>query len=189
MGGRTIDPFIQVLKKRREELGLSRARVAGLTGVSRQAISDFELGKATPTIPTLRKIAHVLKMQVELTETVALSVEKEILYLRSLNPEKLEQELMSRSWYVHPNDLIGGYCVMPIDAPPSSGCFSIADFMVESHARHIVELHNRSVGDYEEPAVSNLEDWRNPSCVERWPGCFTGGYDPKCCRFPKSCSC
>jgi hypothetical protein len=26
------------------------------------------------------------------------------------------------------------------------------------------------------------------SCVEAWPDCFTGGYDPSCCRFPKSCS-
>jgi hypothetical protein len=25
-------------------------------------------------------------------------------------------------------------------------------------------------------------------CVENWPDCYTGGYDPKCCRFPKSCS-
>lgn len=26
------------------------------------------------------------------------------------------------------------------------------------------------------------------ACVEAWPDCFTGGYDPACCRFPKSCS-
>lgn len=26
-------------------------------------------------------------------------------------------------------------------------------------------------------------------CVERWPECHEGGYDPRCCRFPKSCSC
>ncbi len=25
-------------------------------------------------------------------------------------------------------------------------------------------------------------------CVERWPECSTFGYDPRCCRFPKSCS-
>ncbi len=25
-------------------------------------------------------------------------------------------------------------------------------------------------------------------CVERWPECSTGAYDPRCCRFPKSCS-
>lgn len=26
-------------------------------------------------------------------------------------------------------------------------------------------------------------------CVEAWPDCETGLYDPHCCRFPKSCSC
>lgn len=26
-------------------------------------------------------------------------------------------------------------------------------------------------------------------CVEAWPDCETGLYDPRCCRFPKSCSC
>lgn len=27
------------------------------------------------------------------------------------------------------------------------------------------------------------------SCVERWPECEEGEYNPYCCRFPKSCSC
>lgn len=31
-------------------------------------------------------------------------------------------------------------------------------------------------------------DKREAECVERWPECFSGGYDPRCCRFPKSCS-
>lgn len=26
-------------------------------------------------------------------------------------------------------------------------------------------------------------------CVEAWPECETGMYNPSCCRFPKSCSC
>lgn len=26
------------------------------------------------------------------------------------------------------------------------------------------------------------------TCVERWPDCETGEYNPACCRFPKSCS-
>jgi hypothetical protein len=32
-------------------------------------------------------------------------------------------------------------------------------------------------------------DTRDPECVRQWPECFDGGYDPHCCRFPKSCSC
>jgi len=30
--------------------------------------------------------------------------------------------------------------------------------------------------------------WRQRACVDNWPGCESGGYDPHCCRFPKSCS-
>lgn len=29
---------------------------------------------------------------------------------------------------------------------------------------------------------------RLQSCVERWPECETGEYNPSCCHFPKSCS-
>lgn len=32
--------------------------------------------------------------------------------------------------------------------------------------------------------------WRRlKSCVEAWPECSSGEYNPACCRFPKSCSC
>ena len=34
-----------------------------------------------------------------------------------------------------------------------------------------------------------VADDRDPECVERWPECVPDGYDPRCCRFPKSCSC
>lgn len=29
---------------------------------------------------------------------------------------------------------------------------------------------------------------RDPACVERWPEAESFAYDPRCCRFPKSCS-
>lgn len=32
-------------------------------------------------------------------------------------------------------------------------------------------------------------DSRDPACVAVWPDCEDGAYDPRCCRFPKSCSC
>lgn len=32
--------------------------------------------------------------------------------------------------------------------------------------------------------------WRRlKTCVEAWPDCVSGEYNPACCRFPKSCSC
>jgi len=48
-------------------------------------------------------------------------------------------------------------------------------------------------GDYyswkrAEPVVQPLPE-RDPACVERWPDCAVGEYNPACCRFPKSCSC
>jgi hypothetical protein len=45
-------------------------------------------------------------------------------------------------WYARPNDLIGGYCVMPVDEPPSSGIPEVADFMDEHTAQHVAKLHN-----------------------------------------------
>ena len=32
-------------------------------------------------------------------------------------------------------------------------------------------------------------DRREPGCIEQWPECLHGTYNPHCCRFPKSCSC
>lgn len=39
-----------------------------------------------------------------------------------------------------------------------------------------------------EPQPMEMVDDRDPDCVKAWPDCFTFGYDPACCRFPKSCS-
>jgi hypothetical protein len=33
------------------------------------------------------------------------------------------------------------------------------------------------------------QDLRSPDCIKQWPECESGAYDPRCCRFPKSCSC
>lgn len=30
---------------------------------------------------------------------------------------------------------------------------------------------------------------KRTSCLEAWPECQNGSYNPACCRFPKSCSC
>lgn len=36
---------------------------------------------------------------------------------------------------------------------------------------------------------TNVRKRRLRACVNSWPECETGKYDPRCCRFPKSCSC
>jgi hypothetical protein len=51
-------------------------------------------------------------------------------------------------WFVHPDDLVGGWAVMNVDKPPSqcnprAGEGQICDFTSEADARLIVELRNR----------------------------------------------
>lgn len=51
--------------------------------------------------------------------------------------------------------------------------------------------HNMGQADVPEahhPAQVGADDPRKPECVERWPECESFLYDPRCCRFPKSCS-
>jgi len=40
----------------------------------------------------------------------------------------------------------------------------------------------------EEEKEATIGRPRLRECVKNWPGCWTGGYDQRCCRFPKSCS-
>jgi len=56
-------------------------------------------------------------------------------------------------------------------------------------ATAIIQLAETEIPEDEEDPLSGVQDGRYPDCVERWPECFLGGYDPRCCRFPKSCSC
>ena len=39
------------------------------------------------------------------------------------------------------------------------------------------------------PPAPGDSDNRDHECVQQWPECEDGAYDPRCCRFPKSCSC
>lgn len=40
----------------------------------------------------------------------------------------------------------------------------------------------------EAPAAVWKRPLRHKECVEAWPECESMAYDPRCCRFPKSCS-
>lgn len=39
-----------------------------------------------------------------------------------------------------------------------------------------------------EGSGERMVDRRDPECVKNWPECSSMDYDPRCCRFPKSCS-
>ena len=52
-------------------------------------------------------------------------------------------------------------------------------------------VHDAGGEDYRPVVAGEVISDRRPrlrACVERWPECATGDYDPACCRFPKSCS-
>jgi hypothetical protein len=45
------------------------------------------------------------------------------------------------------------------------------------------ESKNSAAGE-----IPEIVDTRDPECVKKWPECESMAYDPRCCRFPKSCS-
>jgi hypothetical protein len=49
---------------------------------------------------------------------------------------------LSFEWYARPNDIVGGWCVMPVDQPPSDGFPEVANFTTQELAEHIARLHN-----------------------------------------------
>lgn len=64
---------------------------------------------------------------------------------RSLRGDDLEQAVLTARWWVHQDDTIGGWCIMPVNLPPSSGYPDVAHFLTESAARHIADLHNATL--------------------------------------------
>ncbi len=57
----------------------------------------------------------------------------------------------------------------------------------QSEATNILALSDMPPGMV--PGQLARQDLRSPDCIEKWPECESGAYDPRCCRFPKSCSC
>lgn len=54
-----------ILKNRRNELGLSLAKLRDLTGLSKSTLSDIENGKSNPKIATLEKICDALDIEIK----------------------------------------------------------------------------------------------------------------------------
>lgn len=46
-------------------------------------------------------------------------------------------------WHVREDDLIGGWCIMPVDEPPSWGMIAVGEFLTREIAEHVVSLHNQ----------------------------------------------
>src|SRR5260370_561848 len=111
---RDTDPIFVIMTKRRNQLGLSQQDLAKICGIGQSLISELESGRISPTLKTLRRVLENLKMEIVLTELIPSPIERDILHMKSLSPVQLERELLSRRWYVRPDDLVGGYCIMPV---------------------------------------------------------------------------
>lgn len=51
------------------------------------------------------------------------------------------------------------------------------------------ERHPNDPDKKGDEAPEPVQDTRASDCVKKWPECRDGEYDPRCCRFPKECSC
>ncbi|KIC93613.1 helix-turn-helix transcriptional regulator [Flavihumibacter solisilvae] len=56
----------EVIRQRRELLGLLQPQLADISGVSRRTIQLVEMGKANPTIEVLAKLADPLGLTLQL---------------------------------------------------------------------------------------------------------------------------
>lgn len=54
-----------VLKSRRETLGISQVDLAEMSGVGLATIKDIERGKGNPSLATVSKLLDVLGMEIE----------------------------------------------------------------------------------------------------------------------------
>ncbi len=68
----TISEMGEIIRKRRELLGLLQPQLAEISGVSRRTIQLIEMGKANPSLEVLLKIADALGLSIKLSlkETV-----------------------------------------------------------------------------------------------------------------------
>lgn len=54
----------------------------------------------------------------------------------------VDEKIISSEWFVHPNDLIGGWSVMAVDCRPSVGGPEAAECVHKGVADHIANVHN-----------------------------------------------
>lgn len=63
-----VKEIVKQMTKRRNVLGWSQYRLAKESGLSREAIAKFELGKHMPKLDTLIRLCDALGIEVRLTE-------------------------------------------------------------------------------------------------------------------------
>ena len=63
----TISEMGEIIRKRRELLGLLQPQLAEISGVSRRTIQLIEMGKANPSLEVLLKISDPLGLSIKLS--------------------------------------------------------------------------------------------------------------------------
>jgi hypothetical protein len=91
------------------------------------------------------EVWKVLRRWYEQMPAAGVGVPATVEQWRQLRGPDLVKAMLSARWYARPDDLIGGWCVMPCDLPPSSGAPEVGGFMCEEHARHVADLHNQAL--------------------------------------------
>ena len=61
-----LQELVEMLKKRREILGVTQEHLAELSGVGLRTLKALESGKSNPTFETLTKLTTVLGMELKL---------------------------------------------------------------------------------------------------------------------------
>jgi hypothetical protein len=83
----------------------------------------------------------------------------------------------------------GGAAVPAKAAPTEEDLYDLAEVFNGDPVPAIRRALELWGGAAAQPVPVPAADGRDPVCVAQWPDCQDGAYDPRCCRFPKSCSC
>ena len=78
-----------------------------------------------------------------------------------------------------------------LDTPEMREALNAAGSALDALNQFQLEPSGAKVAEFEQATrqANGTVKPRLRSCVEAWPDCHTFGYNPACCRFPKSCSC
>lgn len=83
-----------------------------------------------------------------------------------------------------------GVLVMVGDSPAIDRPMNQFDAQASMDALNAAYVKGYAAGQEAAPPPSGaVADDRNAECVKAWPECEPMAFDPRCCRFPKSCSC
>jgi len=63
---RTVDDLAEIVRARRHELGLTQEELAGVIGVHRMFVSQFESGKRTLRFELVLRLVQALGLDIEL---------------------------------------------------------------------------------------------------------------------------